>query len=378
MAIPVLEFEPMTMTQASPGYFGLKNLQQSLMQGLQAQQMAEQHKLAQNVYDLKRQALTQQLQDQVTQKKMADELFPVLKQARLQQPGQTTAPLKPEDAAMQTEEQRQQMTKQLIAHQLASEGKTEQAARLMGLFPDSKTAYERNALAMGLKPGTTEFQEAIEAMSTSRLIPAKQKQAIYSALEADSLIQSVDEEKGIEIMSPFLGAAGEGRQLAAQAAGYFGGQTDPAYAYYKNFFNIKVPAITGSIRNNLGENATDSSNHRVENLVNVMKNANTYKEAISAWEQLKKIQKIAKSVAGLTPLEARKKVQEIEQMEPIAAQPRKAAPTRQGLLENYASMVGNAENNVPRGAVSEQSNMLTAPDGQQYSIEDLKRIAAGR
>ena len=108
MAIPVLEFEPMTMTQASPGYFGLKNLQQSLMQGLQAQQMAEQHKLAQNVYDLKRQALTQQLQDQVTQKKMADELFPVLKQARLQQPGQTTAPLKPEDAAMQTEEQRQQ------------------------------------------------------------------------------------------------------------------------------------------------------------------------------------------------------------------------------------------------------------------------------
>jgi hypothetical protein len=32
---------------------------------------------------------------------------------------------------------------------------------------------------------------------------------------------------------------------------------------------------------------------------------------------------------------------------------------------------------VPRGAESEQSNMLTAPDGQQYSIEDLQRIAAG-
>jgi len=372
MAIGVMRFKPLTMAQASPGYFGLQNLQQGLMQGLKMQQITEQQKLAQNVYDLKKQTLAQQLQDQATRRKMADQLFPVPEQVYLQQSGQTTAPLKPEDAVMQTEEQRQQMAKQLIAHQLASEGKTEQAARLQGLFPESKTAYERNAIAMGLKPGTTEFQQAIEAMSTNRLIPAKQKQAIYSALEADSLIQSVDEENGIEMMSSFLGAAGEARQLAAQAAGYFSGKTDPAYAYYKNFFNIKVPAITGSIRSNLGETATDSSNEKVENLVNVMKNSNTYEEAQSAWKQLKKIQKIAKSVAGLTPLEARKKVQEIEKMQPIAAQPRKSEPTRQGLLENYSDMVSAAQNNVPRGAESNQTQQYT----REQIIAEKKRRAS--
>ncbi len=46
MAIGVMRFNPLTMAQASPGYFGLQNLQQGLMQGLKMQQMAEQQKLA--------------------------------------------------------------------------------------------------------------------------------------------------------------------------------------------------------------------------------------------------------------------------------------------------------------------------------------------
>ena len=41
MAIPVMQFQPLTMAQASPGSYGLRNLQKSLLQGLASQQQMQ-------------------------------------------------------------------------------------------------------------------------------------------------------------------------------------------------------------------------------------------------------------------------------------------------------------------------------------------------
>ena len=72
MAIGVMRFKPLTMAQASPGYFGLQNLQQGLMQGLNMQQMAEQQKLAQQ--KAAQEAQLMPLQQQLLEAKTRDYL----------------------------------------------------------------------------------------------------------------------------------------------------------------------------------------------------------------------------------------------------------------------------------------------------------------
>jgi hypothetical protein len=72
MAIGVMRFNPLSMAQASPGYFGLQNLQQGLMQGLKMQQMAEQQKLAEQ--KAAQEAQLMPLQQQLLEAKTRDYL----------------------------------------------------------------------------------------------------------------------------------------------------------------------------------------------------------------------------------------------------------------------------------------------------------------
>ena len=72
MAIGVMRFNPLSMAQASPGYFGLQNLQQGLMQGLKMQQMAEQQRLAEQ--KAAQEAQLMPLQQQLLEAKTRDYL----------------------------------------------------------------------------------------------------------------------------------------------------------------------------------------------------------------------------------------------------------------------------------------------------------------
>jgi hypothetical protein len=71
MAIGVMRFKPLSMAQASPGYFGLQNLQQGLMQGLKMQQVAEQQKLAEQ--KAAQEAQLMPLQQQLMQAKIREQ-----------------------------------------------------------------------------------------------------------------------------------------------------------------------------------------------------------------------------------------------------------------------------------------------------------------
>jgi hypothetical protein len=245
MAIGVMRFKPLSMAQASPGYFGLQNLQQGLMQGLKMQQMAEQQKLA--------------------EQKAAQE-----------------AQLMP-------------LQQQLL------EAKAQQA--LSGYAPAHPTALMQNLQAAGFDPRTGEYKKAARSYLERGMIPTSIKQARYAAPLAQNIIDHAEDQGFIESAKKYSTAQGRGLEAWSGISGALGlGPTDPDYVKYQTFVNTTIPQLVAETRKLLGENASVRQTELLEQAVNPASWRAGPELVQSRWDELKTLHDFAQKQAMQSPL----------------------------------------------------------------------------
>lgn len=245
MAIGVMRFKPLTMAQASPGYFGLQNLQQGLMQGLNMKQMAEQQKLA--------------------QQKAAQE-----------------AQLMP-------------LQQQLL------EAKAQQA--LSGYAPSKPTALMQNLAAAGFEPGSEEYKGAAQSYLERGMIPTSIKQARYAAPLAQNIIDHAEDQGFIEAAKKYSTLGGRGSEAVSGISGALGlGETDPNYVKYQTFVNTTIPQLVAETRKLLGENASVRQTELLEKAVDPGSWRAGPELVQSRWDELKTLHDFAQKQAMQSPL----------------------------------------------------------------------------
>jgi hypothetical protein len=245
MAIGVMRFNPLSMAQASPGYFGLQNLQQGLMQGLKAQQMAEQQKLA-------------------------------------EQKAEREAQLMP-------------LQQQLL------EAKAQQA--LSGYAPARPTALMQNLAAAGFEPGSEEYKSAAQSYLERGMVPTSIKQARYAAPLAQNIIDHVEEQGYIEAAKKYSTAEGRGLEAWSGISGALGlGAPDPDYIKYQTLINTSIPQLVAETRKLLGENASVRQTELLEQAVNPASWRAGPELVQSRWDELKTLHDFAQKQAMQSPL----------------------------------------------------------------------------
>ena len=256
----------------------------------------------------------------------------------------------PTDQAVVTEQPEQkQLTdeqkKQILAQQAYTKGDIGLTSRLM--YPQEKlTALERNLIAAGYVPGTPEYQNAAIDLMTKGMLPVQTEAGRYAAIQAQDLIDKVEDDQLFERTEKFLGPQGSLHKGIAYTRS-FTPYPDQDYSDLLAFRNQTVPALGSEIRKLLGDNPSVEQNKMIERVVDVLSHSNNMQEVKSAWETLKQVHDVSTRALSMNPLEVKSSLNKILK--------KKEKQSDTPILDQ---------------------TMITASDGKQYSIEELQKIAA--
>lgn len=305
------------------------------------------------------------LQEQITQMKMRELQEKIdAEKLRAQQAAMLFGSSMPQqemitDQAVITEQPEQkQLTdeqkKQILAQQAYTKGDIGLTSRLM--YPQEKlTALERNLIAAGYVPGTPEYQEAAKQLQTRGLLTQQTKASRYAALQAQDLIDKVDDDQLFERTAKFLGPQGSLHKAYAYTRSLTP-YPDQDYSDLLAFRNQIVPALGSEIRKLLGDNPSVEQNKMIERVVDVLAHSNNMQEVKRAWETIKQVHAISSKALALDPLEAQNKLKIQTQLDEI---------------------LKKKEKQSDKPITLSNQKMITASDGKQYSMEELQKIAAG-
>jgi hypothetical protein len=298
------------------------------------------------------------LQEQITQMKMRELQEKIdAEKLRAQQAAMLFGSSMPQqemltDQAVVTEQPEQkQLTdeqkKQILAQQAYTKGDIGLVSRLM--YPQEKnlTALERNLIAAGYVPGTPEYQNAAIDLMTKGMLPVQTEAGRYAAIQAQDLIDKVENDKIFERAAKFLGPQGSLHKGYAYLRS-FTPYPDQDYSDLLAFRNQTVPSLGSEIRKLLGDNPSVEQNKMIERVVDVLSHSNNMQEVKSAWETLKQVHDVATRALSMNPLEVKASLNKILK--------KKEKQSDTPILDQ---------------------TMITASDGRQYSIEELQKIAAG-
>jgi hypothetical protein len=349
------QFRPVTPEEASPLYAAVKSF---IPMYQQAQQMQMQKRQQDQQSELQKQKLG--LQDQLAQMQMARQQQQIdQSQQRMQQQdvlrdqfsqlmGSPGLDSQEGTGYLGGQIPEDQMRAQL-AKMIGATGDYGKAASVMFPREQEKTAMERNLAARGLEVGTPEYARAAEEYMTRTMVPSGVKAGRYGSVEAQGIIDQVEQDNVIDSVAKFSGPMGEAKR-AAYSIGSALGVPDEDYRKYNTFVTTTVPALGSTVRKLLGDNPSVEQNKMIEKLVNPSSYTGSPELAKSRWNQLKDLHKIATKEIYMTPGELNKELSNI-------------------LTED------NEVQNVPRGTSNEQNTITHG--GKTYTREQLMRIAQG-
>lgn len=297
------------------------------------------------------------LQEQITQMKMRELQEKIdAEKLRAQQAAMLFGSSMPQqemltDQAVVTEQPEQkQLTdeqkKQILAQQAYAKGDYALSSRLM--FPqDTATALQKNLKAAGFEPGTEPYQRAAIQYMTRGLLTPQTKAGRYAAIQAQDLIDQVDDDQLFERTAKFLGPQGSLHKAYAYTRSLTP-YPDQDYSDLLAFRNQTVPALGSEIRKLLGDNPSVEQNKMIERVVDVLANSNNMQEVKRAWETIKQVHDVSTRALAMDPLQVQTRLDEILKKK-------------------------DKQSDTPKL----DQTMITASDGKQYSIEELQKIAAG-
>lgn len=298
----------------SPLHAALSGLMGGMEQSRAAQQQQEQ-------MDLQRQLQEMQMQKQQQQMEMMKKQD-VLSQQAAQLFGTPSTPDQPATEIPYRDQPGQPGTgflggqlsqdelKAGLARIIAAGGDTGKAAALMFPREQQQTAMYRDLVARGLTPGSEEFKRAATEYMTRTMVPLGIKAGRYGTVEAQSIIDQVEDENVIDALAKFSGPGGEARMIGAYIGGVLG-KPDEDYLKYQTFVNTTVPALGSAIRKMLGDNPSVEQNKMIEKLVNPASYTGSPQETISNWQKLKDLHRIAAQANVLNPTEITKELNKI-------------------------------------------------------------------
>jgi uncharacterized protein YfiM (DUF2279 family) len=347
------------MEQASPGYFGLKNLQQSLLQGLGAQQQMQAGQRAQDLHPLQKQLLQAQIgQQEAKTAALPQQTMGLLGGRELKQALDIHKAVSEDPALLQVPGMAQkadEANKLISQHQFMQQQQMQQVQQ-QGMQPEQMQQQPFGQEAPQQQAGENDvglnYADTLMLRDEHKNTPADLKNQQIRSTSAKVMSNRLRGQ--IERLKPFFGAK---NSLSAAFRSYATnkGLSDDKSAREYNTLKDSINSLAGEVTAGMSKSRAESIIREWQGIVDPTKGTTTgYDQVIQNLDNLGDILDVNHEA--------------LFQGAPVSKR------VNDKFIKDQTKRFN--ERTVSRGTESKQ-NMITAPDGQQYSVEDLQKIAYG-